>query len=79
MVITQTSDAPDLAWTVSALGPGKGGRVVFSTTLTDTPAEGGIINTAGITATGDIIANNNRASVVSSSPVYLPVLQKQGG
>ncbi|MBI1293414.1 PKD domain-containing protein [bacterium] len=64
VVITQTSDAPNLVWTVSDLARGAGGVITLTGTVSGgITSLGPITNTATITAVNDVVATNNSAQV----------------
>jgi hypothetical protein len=68
VVITAITGAPNLAWSVSALAPGEGGKVIVVTNLQNSMSVLGttFTNTATINASDDITLSNNVAWVSRS-------------
>lgn len=65
VTITPTGSAPNLAWTVSDLTPGQGGKLLVTVNLQNSALLLGttFTNTAIISATGDLTVTNNTAAV----------------
>ncbi len=72
LLITDTGYTPPYVWQVQDLAPGQSGVITITGVLTVPLAAGTYTNTAVITATGDLVAENNTAVVTFTVPNVAP-------
>jgi uncharacterized repeat protein (TIGR01451 family) len=73
LAVADTGHIPPYVWTVQDLAAGQGGVITVTGVLTLPLAAGVYTNTAVITATGDLLAENNTAVVTFTVPNVAPV------
>jgi len=73
LTLTDTGYIPAYVWLVQDLASGQGGVITVSGVLTVPLAAGIYTNTAFISATGDLLAENNTAVITFSVPNVAPV------
>lgn len=72
LVVTDTGHVPSYVWLVHELAPGQVGNITVSGKLTTPLAAGTYTNTAFISATADLIAENNTAFINFTVPNVAP-------
>ena len=71
--VTDTNNISPFVWQVHDLAPGQGGLITIRSMLTVPLAEGTYTNTAYISAAGDLLAENNTATITFTVPNIAPV------